>query len=160
MPRSQPPSQDDESPIPPRLPQRRSVVMQQKNLLDLERERNLIEQQMHRLEKQKSKRLLDMQRERIKMLEHTSSVPTLPTVISAENSSSGHSMGHHSESSSECTSSQRCSQCSRKDRIIHRQLREIESLRQQLRDLETKTVPVELLFEDENESVISGVTDR
>lgn len=145
---------------PPRTAQK-SALMRESSRRDLQRERVLIEQEMKRLDKQASKRHLIMRRNSIKKRQppiKDMSSSTMDTTIL-------------SDQSSECGG--KCSQCCRKDRIIHRQLHEIESLRRQLReavqDNDTKKkdddkkpppVPLDLEFclEEDNASIVSGVT--
>jgi hypothetical protein len=115
--------------------------------IDLERERHMIEQRMHCLEQKKSKRQLRMQQERIKiLLEKDTTVCTTVSTASSEESD-------------------QCKLCCRKDRVIHRQRHEIESLRQQLKETQmNKSVPVPVhlihVLDDGNDSVLSGVTER
>mmetsp|Transcript_5452 Transcript_5452/g.8964 ORF Transcript_5452/g.8964 Transcript_5452/m.8964 type:complete len:178 (+) Transcript_5452:35-568(+) len=141
-------------------PSRRSTLKKQPSRIDLERERNMIEQQMSRLEKSRSTRKLILQRERIKVLQRDSI--TTANTQSLFNGSDVDSTD--STSSPNCKHQQQrsCTTCCRKDRIIARQRHEIESLRQQLLEMQTTTqqqaVPLHLVCDDDATSMISGVT--
>ena len=128
---------------------------QRRSRQDLERERSIIEQEMARLEQEKSKRRLILQRERIKTLlerdvssssidTYKNTTFTIPSTLSL--------------ASSEESRGASCGQCCRKDRIIHRQQREIESLRRQLMEMQATCVPHDLFFAEDEASVVSEVT--
>eukprot|EP00546_Thalassionema_frauenfeldii_P007652 CAMPEP_0178921768 /NCGR_PEP_ID=MMETSP0786-20121207/15752_1 /TAXON_ID=186022 /ORGANISM="Thalassionema frauenfeldii, Strain CCMP 1798" /LENGTH=162 /DNA_ID=CAMNT_0020595999 /DNA_START=47 /DNA_END=535 /DNA_ORIENTATION=+ len=128
--------------------------------VELERERQIVEKEMDRLDKKRNQRRLKLQQEKIKSLEAAcgASNPTIPTVIysgSLESGSSNH----------DCCEAKKCDGCGRKDRIIHRQLREIEMLRQQLKDMSAQTndptrhnLPFVEVVCDDDASDISPVT--
>lgn len=103
----------------------------------LERERQDIEQKMNKLSQKRYVKRIQLQKEKIKTLEASNN--TNSTSVSSSDSSS----------ENDCCNSRnslKCSSCYKKDRIINRQLNEIETLRQQLRYviLQSVTPPKEL----------------
>uniref|UniRef100_A0A6T5XV77 Uncharacterized protein n=1 Tax=Thalassionema nitzschioides TaxID=33649 RepID=A0A6T5XV77_9STRA len=129
--------------------------------LELERERKIVEKEMNKLDKKRSHRRMKLQQEKIKSLEAAcgTTKSTIPTVIYSTSLESGSSEIDYCEP-------KKCENCCRKDRIIHRQLREIEMLRQQLREMSTRVndpanhdLPFgEVICDDDAASDISPVT--
>lgn len=113
---------------------------------DLEQERIMLQQEMERLEKQRSKRQSVMKRIKSNKIIVKDADPTVSTACTTES---------HSDESL-CN---KCQVCCRKDRIIRRQLHEIQQLRQQLQEAQQPPVPPQMvLWSDDEGSEVSGVT--
>ena len=133
-------------------------IEKQLSRLELEQERARVEQELAQLEEDKSKRRKALQREQRKTLKNIDSCGGHSTKDVSSSTTTAKTYSSASSASSNDLAA--CSQCCRKDRIIHRQRREIEALRQELMESQNRCVPLNFTVDHDADSVVSGFTDR